>query len=97
MSAGGWFDNSDVQYRFNRLAAEADADRAASQTGYQPLLSRWRCWIGLHHWREVEMPDHDKCAECTRGAKRDGGRLLRRGSGEFRGAAPPGGAGDVNF
>jgi hypothetical protein len=30
------------------------------------MAKDWRCLIGLHDWREVEMPDRDKCAECTR-------------------------------
>jgi hypothetical protein len=54
----------------------------------------WRCRIGWHDWREVETPDHDKCAECTRCVKRDWRRLLRRVAGEYRrgGEAPSEGA-----
>ena len=51
----------------------------------------WRCLIGLHDWREVEMPDRDKCAECTRCGKRDWRRLLTRTSSKWRGGDPPAG------
>jgi hypothetical protein len=46
----------------------------------------WRCRIGLHDWREVQMPDRDKCAECTRCGKRDWRRLLTRTGGSGVGA-----------
>jgi len=26
------------------------------------MAKDWRCRIGSHDWREVEMPDRDKCA-----------------------------------
>jgi hypothetical protein len=48
----------------------------------------WRCLIGWHDWREVEMPDHDKCAECTRCGKRDWRRLLTHTSSKWRGGDP---------
>jgi hypothetical protein len=35
-----WFGSRDGKQRLRKLTAEADADRAAAQTGYQPLLSR---------------------------------------------------------
>ena len=53
------------------------------------MAKDWRCLIGLHDWREVEMPDRDKCAECTRCGKRDWRRLLTRTSGKWRGGDPP--------
>jgi hypothetical protein len=57
------------------------------------MAKDWRCLIGLHDWREVEMPDRDKCAECTRCGKRDWCRLLTRTAGKWRGATPAGGVG----
>jgi hypothetical protein len=89
MSAGGWFDNSDAQHRLSRLTAQADADRLAA-AAWQP--GRWRCRIGWHNWREIEMPDRDKCAECTRCGKRDWRRLLRPMSGGWHGGDMPPGA-----
>jgi hypothetical protein len=59
------------------------------------MAKDWRCLIGRHDWREVEMPDRDKCAECTRCGKRDWRRLLTRTSGKWRGGAPPPGGGGV--
>jgi hypothetical protein len=35
-----WFGGRDGKQRLRKLTADADADRAAAQTGYQPLLSR---------------------------------------------------------
>jgi hypothetical protein len=52
------------------------------------MAKDWRCLIGLHGWREVEMPDRDKCAECTRCGKRDWCRLLTRTAGKWRGGDP---------
>ena len=52
------------------------------------MAKDWRCLIGLHDWREVEMPDRDKCAECTRCGKRDWRRLLTRTTSKWRGATP---------
>jgi len=89
MSAGGWFEDMHAQDRLNRLTAQADADRLAA-TAWKP--GRWRCRIGRHDWREVEMPDHDKCAECTRCGKRDWRRLLRPVSGGWHGGDMPPGA-----
>jgi hypothetical protein len=86
MSAGGWFDNSDAQHRLSQLTSQADADRLAA-TAWQP--GRWRCRIGLHTWREVEMPDHDKYAECTRCLKKDWRRPLQNVTGRYRGGDPP--------
>ena len=40
MSAGGWFDNSDAEYRLARLQAEADADRAAATVARKPARGR---------------------------------------------------------
>ena len=48
-----------------------------------------RCLIGWHDWREVEMPDREAGAECTRCGKRDWRRLLTRTSGKWRGGATP--------
>jgi hypothetical protein len=48
--------------------------------------------LGRHDWRAVEMPDHDKCAECTRCGKRDWRRLLRPVSGGWHGGDMPPGA-----
>jgi len=56
------------------------------------MAKDWRCLIGLHDWREVEMPDRDKCAECTRCGKRDWRRLLTRTAGQWRGGDPPPGS-----
>jgi hypothetical protein len=54
----------------------------------------WRCRIGWHDRHEVQMPDHDKCAQCTRCGNRDWRRLLRRVAGEYHreGEAPCEGA-----
>ena len=90
MSAGGWFDNSDAQYRVSRLTGQADADRFAA-TVWQP--GRWRCRIGWHDWRAVETPDRDKYAECTRCGKRDWRRLIENVTGKYRGDDPPPGTG----
>jgi hypothetical protein len=57
------------------------------------MAKDWRCLMGWHDWREVEMPDRDKCAECTRCGKRDWRRLLTRTSGQYRRGDPPPGAG----
>jgi len=57
------------------------------------MAKDWHCLIGLHDWREVELPDRDKCAECTRCGKRDYRRLLQRTSGKWRGGDPPAGEG----
>ena len=48
----------------------------------------WHCRIGRHDWREVEMPDHDKCSECTRCGKRDWRRHLQRTSNKWGGGSP---------
>ena len=90
MSTGGWFDNSDAQYRLSRLTGQADADRFAA-TVWQP--GRWRCRIRWHDWRAVETPDRDKYAECTRCGKRDWRRLIQNVTGKYRGAIPRQGRG----
>ena len=41
MSAGGWFDGVGPRERVKKLTAEANADRAAAQSGYEPVLSRF--------------------------------------------------------
>jgi hypothetical protein len=88
MSAGGWFDNSDAHYRLSRLTGQADADRLAA-AAWKP--GRWRCRLGWHDWHEVQMPDHDRCAECSRCGKRDWRRLLLPGlAGWHGGDMPPG-------
>jgi hypothetical protein len=55
----------------------------------------WRCLIGRHDWRvvEVQKPDRDKYAECTRCGKHDWQRLMAKQVGaKWRGGAmPPGG------
>ena len=38
----------------------------------------WRCLTGRHDWREVETPDRDKQAECTRCGKTDRKRTVPR-------------------
>ena len=55
----------------------------------------WRCRIGRHDWREVEMPDRDRYAECSACGRRDWRRLFRRVAGEYgrEGEAPCEGAG----
>jgi hypothetical protein len=62
------------------------------------MAKDWRCLIGWHDWREVEveMPEgRDKCAECTRCGKRDWRRILTRTTSQWRGGdAPPGAGGD---
>ena len=64
------------------------------EPGRECLMSRdWRCLIGWHDWREVEMPDRDKCAECTRCGTRDWRRLLPHTSSKWRGGDPPPGSG----
>ena len=93
MSAGGWFDNLDAKQRLDRLTAKANVDRLAPLPRSQPWLSRWRCRLGWHDWREVEMPDRDKRAECTRCGKREWRRLLQNTSGQWRGGDPAAGAG----
>lgn len=60
------------------------------------LMARdWRCLIGRHDWREVEIkkPDRDKYAECTRCGKHDWQRLITKQVGaKWRGGSmPPGG------
>ena len=57
------------------------------------MAKDWRCLIGRHDWREVQMPDRDKCAECTRCGKRDWRRLLTRTTSQWRGGDPPAGGG----
>jgi hypothetical protein len=57
------------------------------------MAKDWRCLIGRHDWREVQMSDRDKCAECTRCGKRDWRRLLTRTGGQWRGGDLPPGAG----
>jgi hypothetical protein len=94
MSIGG---PGDIRYghgedRFRQLTAETNSDHVASQAGYQPLLSRLRCWLEWHDWREVETPDHDKFAECARCGKRDWRRHLRLASGGWHGGDLPPGA-----
>jgi hypothetical protein len=64
----------------------------APSRGGLAMARDWRCLVGWHDWREVEMPDRDKCAECTRCGKRDWRRLLTRTSGQWRGGDPPPGA-----
>lgn len=49
------------------------------------MAKDWRCLMGLHDWREVQMPDRDKCAECTRCGKRDWRRLLTQTTAQWRG------------
>jgi Transposase IS116/IS110/IS902 family len=59
------------------------------RTSEECLMPRdWRCLIGWHDWREVEMPDRDTCAACTRWGRAIGAASshTRRASG--MGATP---------
>jgi hypothetical protein len=56
------------------------------------MAKDWRCLIGRHDWREVETPDHDKYAECTRCGKHDWQRTVAPQVGtKWRGGGMPGG------
>jgi len=55
MSAGGWFDGVGPRERIKKLTTEANADRAAAQTGYEPVLSRL-----LKRLRRLLSGDHPK-------------------------------------
>ena len=69
-------------------------ERAILEPGEECVMAKdWRCLIGLHDWREVQMPDRDKCAECTRCGKRDWRRLLTQTAGKWRGGDLPPGTG----
>jgi len=75
-----------------RLDAAAHKGHPRTRGRGLVMAKDWRCLIGLHDWREVEMPDRDKCAECTRCGKRDWRRLLTRTAGQWRGGDPPPGS-----
>jgi len=76
--------------REDELAAYLAAHKGHPRTRGECVMAKdWRCLIGLHDWREVEMPDRDKCAECTRCGKRDWRRLLTRTTSQWRGGDPP--------
>ena len=89
MSLGGKFETWQAKEASARHAREAAAMRLAASVGKS---KDWRCRIGRHDWREVEMPDRDKCAECARCGKRDWRRVMRHVSGGWRGHGdlPPG-------
>jgi hypothetical protein len=57
------------------------------------MARNWRCLIGQHDWRVVDVGKRDKYAECARCGKHDWQRLTQREVGpKWRGGAmPPGG------
>jgi hypothetical protein len=58
------------------------------------MARNWRCLLGRHDWREVETPDRDRYAECTRCGKTDWQRTVpRHVGGKLQGLDPPPGGG----